>query len=94
MDKSPYRMRGLTHLSATSIQNFCSCEAQAAYRRIFIGVPETPEPLALAFGVAVHTMVQRVSDLCWKQIKKTGGVSVDQVKPLIRYGIVFLQTRS
>lgn len=68
----PYPLRGIRHLSATAIKDYSTCEAMAAYQRNFVGVPPLPLPIAIAFGIALHKLLERSGRHWWETYQQTG----------------------
>lgn len=72
------KLKPLDHLSATAIEGFIkNCELQAAYKRCVIPSIVPPEPEAIAYGVAMHHLLEYAGKMFWKKVQTTG-------KPLLQ----------
>lgn len=93
MNNSPYPLKGINHLSASAIADYAgNCEAKSAYRRNFVGVPDLGLPVAAVYGVAIHTLCERLCRQWWRGISQTGQpLNFEDAQKQIRYGMMFVK---
>lgn len=90
---SPYRLKGIGHLSASALSDYAgNCEAKSAYRgRNFIGVPEVGQPVAAVYGVAIHALCDRFGKQWWRQVRQFGKpLDFKDVQGQLRYAMMYV----
>jgi hypothetical protein len=90
---SPYQLKTITHLSATAIRDYMSCEARGAYARNFVDVPKVAKPVSMQVGIMYHTLLERYASLLWKKSRESSERRIlkDEHKGYVRYGFVLMQ---
>lgn len=85
---SPYWLRLISHLSASAIRDYMSCEAKAAYTRNFLGVPTVAKPVGMMAGVMYHWLMQYLGQFFWKQAVRSGKkcIGEDDHKKFVSFG--------
>lgn len=68
---NPYSVKLISHLSASSIRDFMSCEAKAAYARVFVDVPQVALPVGMAAGVMFHGLMEKYGQILWKDVQQS-----------------------
>lgn len=90
---SPYELKLISHLSASAIRDYMSCEVRGAYARNFIRVPKVAKPVSMMAGVMYHALMEKFTKLLWKKIQASPHrrIGEDDHKNFVRFGFVVMR---